>query len=114
MLACARRWGYLTATQHRWALLETAAGVGLWLALAAQVGLLSFLFVYVLPLLVANAIVMGFILTNHSLSPMTDQNDPLLSSLSVTLPPALGTSRPRSRSAAIYGPGSPVICTPTR
>jgi fatty acid desaturase len=32
---------------------------------------------------------MGFILTNHSLSPMTDQNDPLLNSLSVTLPPLL-------------------------
>lgn len=89
VLVRARSWGYLTATQHRWALLETAVVVGLWLALAVQVGLLSFLFVYVLPLLVANAIVMGFILTNHSLSPMTDQNDPLLSSLSVTLPPVL-------------------------
>ena len=29
---------------------------------------------------------MGFILTNHSLNPMTTQNDPLLNSLSVTLP----------------------------
>jgi fatty acid desaturase len=40
----------------------------------------------VLPLLVANSIVMGFILTNHSLSPLTSRNDPLLNSLSVTLP----------------------------
>jgi fatty acid desaturase len=40
----------------------------------------------VLPLLLANAIVMGFILTNHSLSPLSDVNDPLFNSLSVTAP----------------------------
>jgi fatty acid desaturase len=89
MLLRARRWGYLTPTEHRWALLETAVGVVLWSALLAQVGLWSFLLVYALPMLVANAVVMGFILTNHSLSPMTDHNDPLLNSLSVTLPPVL-------------------------
>ncbi len=89
VLLRARRWGYLTAAAHRWALLETALAVGLWSALALQVGLASFLWVYALPLLVANAVVMGFILTNHSLSPMTDRNDPLLNSLSVTLPPVL-------------------------
>jgi fatty acid desaturase len=89
VLICARRWGYLSKAEHRWALLETACGIGLWTALAIHVGLVSFLFVYLLPLLVANAIVMGFILTNHSLSPMTEQNDPLLSALSVTLPPVL-------------------------
>src|SRR5262249_10325741 len=40
------------------------------------------------PLLVANAVVMGYILTNHSLSPLTDVNDPLLNSLTVTVPRA--------------------------
>ena len=40
-----------------------------------------------LPLLVANAIVMAFIVTNHSLSPLTEVNDPLANSLSVTSPP---------------------------
>jgi fatty acid desaturase len=44
------------------------------------------LFVFVLPLLVANAIVMSFILTNHSLSPRVEINDPLVSGLSVTAP----------------------------
>ncbi len=44
------------------------------------------MFAFVLPLLVANAIVMGFILTNHSLSPLTHVNDPLMNSLSVTTP----------------------------
>jgi fatty acid desaturase len=89
VLACARRWGYLKRKEHRLALLETGLAVALWGALAINVGFVAFLFVYVLPLLVANAIVMGFILTNHSLSPMTTHNDPLLNSLSVTLPPAL-------------------------
>ena len=89
MLLRARRSRYLTPTEHRWALLETAVGVALWSTLALQWGMVSFLFMYLLPLFAANAIVMGFILTNHSLSPLTDQNDPLLNSLSVTLPPFL-------------------------
>lgn len=89
MLLVARRRGYLTAAEHRRALMETALGVGLWTALAISVGPVSFVFVYLLPLMLANAIVMGFILTNHSLSPMTLHNDTLLSSLSVTLPPVL-------------------------
>jgi fatty acid desaturase len=38
------------------------------------------------PLLVANAIVMAFILTNHSLSPRVEIDDPLASGLSVTVP----------------------------
>jgi fatty acid desaturase len=58
----------------------------LWTLLAVSVGLTSFVFVYLLPLMLANIIVMSFILTNHSLSPMAHHNDPLLSSLSVTLP----------------------------
>ena len=89
VLICARRWGYLNRSEHRRALLETALSVALWSTLAINVGMVSFIFVYLVPLMVANAIVMGFILTNHSLSPMTEQNDPLLNSLSVTLPPLL-------------------------
>jgi len=42
--------------------------------------------VYVFPLAVANAVVMAFILTNHSLSPRVEINDPLVSGLSVTAP----------------------------
>ena len=45
---------------------------------------MPFLFVYVLPLLVANVCVMAFILTNHSLSPRLETNDPLVSGLTVT------------------------------
>jgi fatty acid desaturase len=89
MLVVARRRGYLTASEHRRALLETALAAAAWAALAVSVGLVSFVLVYVVPLLVANAIVMAFILTNHSLSPMVPHNDPMLSTLSVTLPPML-------------------------
>lgn len=86
MLLVAGRRGYLTAREHRRALAETALGVALWTALAVSVGPLMFVFAYVVPLMLANAIVMSFILTNHSLSPMAPHNDTLLSSLSVTLP----------------------------
>ena len=40
----------------------------------------------VVPLVVANVVVMSFILTNHALSPANDANDPLLGSLTVTIP----------------------------
>ena len=86
MLLAARARGYLSAKEQAYAVLETLLGVALWTTFAFAMGGVAFLFGFVLPLLVANAIVMGFILTNHSLSPLTDINDPLLNSLSVTTP----------------------------
>ena len=56
------------------------------LVLAALVGFVAFLFVFVVPLLVGNTIIMAFILTNHSLSPRVPVNDPLVTGLSVTAP----------------------------
>ncbi len=90
MLWEARRLGILTAPQQRRALLETALGMSVWGGLAVLVGGVAFVFVYAIPLVIANVIAMSFILTNHSLSPLTrDVNDPLINSLSVTLPRAL-------------------------
>jgi len=86
MLLAARARGFLSAKEQAYAILETLLGVALWTTLAFALGGLAFVFAFVLPLLVANAIVMGFILTNHSLSPLTVINDPLLNSLSVTTP----------------------------
>ena len=80
----ARQHGFLTPARHRLAIAETALGLLVWAVVAALVGFVPFLFVYVLPLLVANACVMAFILTNHSLNPRVDENDPLASGLSVT------------------------------
>jgi fatty acid desaturase len=80
---------YLPERERRWALLESALAAGFWLTLALVIGGLPFLFAFVLPLLVANVVVMSFILTNHSLRPHTEVNDPLVNSLSVKLPRAL-------------------------
>jgi fatty acid desaturase len=89
VLMRARRVGILSPRLHRRAILETALGVAFWIAVAVLVGFVPFLFIYFLPLLVANSIVMAFIVTNHNLSPLTETNDPLANSLSVTLPRAL-------------------------
>ena len=85
-LLLARQRGFVKPGALRLAILETAAGVAVWALLAAHIGLVPFLFAYVLPLLAGNAIVMAFILTNHSLSPRVEINDPLVSGLSVTAP----------------------------
>ena len=86
ILLLARSNGILPPHLYRRAILETLVGVLVWTAVGFLVGPLAFLFVYVLPLIVANAIVMAFILTNHNLSPLSPINDPLVNSLSVTLP----------------------------
>ena len=77
---------FLSARAFGLALAETAAGVAVWAVVAALVGFVPFLFVFVLPLVVANIIVMSFILTNHALSPRIAVNDPLVSGLTVTVP----------------------------
>ena len=85
-LITARGRGFLTGAQHVRAIAETVLGVAIWAGVAMLVGFVPFLFAFVLPLLVANACVMAFILTNHSLSPRVAVNDPLASGLTVTVP----------------------------
>jgi fatty acid desaturase len=75
---------FLSARERRFAIAETLLGVAVWATVAMLVGFWAFVFVFVMPLVVANMIVMSFILTNHSLSPMIPVNDPLVSGLSVT------------------------------
>jgi fatty acid desaturase len=89
MLWTARKRGFLTPRLHRRALMESALGWLFWGTVAFVVGFVPFIFVYLLPLVVANSIVMTFIMTNHNLSPLTPVNDPLVNSLSVTLPRVL-------------------------
>ena len=85
MLIGARRKGLLGRHEHRWALAETGLGVAVWAAVALWLGPLHFLVGYLAPLVVANWIVMAFILTNHGLSPLGATNDPLVNTLSVTV-----------------------------
>lgn len=89
MLFKAGKTGMLQPHLHRRAIIETLTGVSVWTAVGFLVGPLAFVFVYVLPLVVANTIVMSFIMTNHNLSPLSPVNDPLVNSLSVTLPRVL-------------------------
>jgi fatty acid desaturase len=86
ILITSRKRGMLRPAEHRIALFETGLGVLFWMFLMFLVGPLPFLFLYVFPLMIANSIVMAYILTNHSLSPQTQRNDPLINSLSVTVP----------------------------
>jgi fatty acid desaturase len=86
VLLTAHGLGWMSRRDHRRALAETALGVAFWVALALLLGAWTFLFAFALPLLIANALVMAFIFANHSLSPLTDVNDPLVNSLSVTVP----------------------------
>ncbi len=83
-LLSARRRGLLKPRAFGLAIAETLAGLAVWATVAALVGFVPFLFAFVIPLLVANVIVMSFIVTNHSLSPRVELNDPLVSGLSVT------------------------------
>jgi len=86
VLVAARSRFQISAHDQRRAVIETAVMGGFWIAVACAVGAVTFLFAFVLPHVVANIIVMSFIVTNHGLSPATDDNDPLLGSLSVTAP----------------------------
>ncbi|MBA3539679.1 MAG: fatty acid desaturase [Deltaproteobacteria bacterium] len=78
--------GFLSKRERRFAIAETALGIAVWATVAVAVGFVPFLFVFVLPHVIANMIVMAFILTNHALSPRTQINDPLVTGLSVTNP----------------------------
>ncbi|HEX7839018.1 MAG TPA: fatty acid desaturase [Kofleriaceae bacterium] len=89
VLFAAHKTGVLSGRLQRRAIIESLAGVAVWAAVASLVGASAFVFVYLLPLIVANSIVMVFILTNHNLSPLSPVNDPLVNSLSVTLPRVL-------------------------
>jgi fatty acid desaturase len=86
LLGTARRRRYLSTRQYQAAVAETAIGIGLWAGLAIWIGFVPFIFAFLIPLVIGNAVVMSYILTNHGLSPLTAVNDPLLNSLSVTTP----------------------------
>ena len=86
LLISARSRLQMSARDHRRALAEAALAVACWVAVGFAIGPVAFVFVFVIPLVIANIVVMSFIVTNHGLSPATDENDPLLGALSVTIP----------------------------
>lgn len=68
---------------------ESAAMAVFWCWLAFQIGVRGSLFVIVIPMLVANTVVMSYIVTNHLLMPLVDDDDQLASSMGVTTHPWL-------------------------
>jgi fatty acid desaturase len=77
---------YLPPRQHRLALAETAAALAFWVGLSVWLGIDVLVFGWLLPLAVGSTVLMAHIVTNHSLSALTEVNDPLRNSFSVTLP----------------------------
>ncbi|MBM7095018.1 MULTISPECIES: fatty acid desaturase family protein [Alteribacter] len=57
-----------------------------WIGLLLWIGPVKWIFAFLLPLLIANFIVMAYISTNHRLNPLVPVNDPLANSLTVTVP----------------------------
>jgi len=86
LLSWAPKSGQMSKRAWRLALAESLVAVALWTGLAVAIGPLKFIFAYLIPLAVVNLVVISYILTNHSLSPLGEVNDPLLNSLSVTAP----------------------------
>ena len=86
VLLAARTQLRMPKRDHRRAVGETIFSVACWIAVAIAIGAGPFLLAFALPVVVANVVVMAFILTNHGLSPATEDNDPLLGALSVTAP----------------------------
>jgi fatty acid desaturase len=84
ILVAARSQLRISRRAHWCAIVETLAVSALWIAVAIAIGASAFVFAFVLPLLVANAVVMLFIVTNHSLCSATDVADPMIGALSVT------------------------------
>ncbi len=57
-----------------------------WGSLLPLLGFANFFWAYLLPLFVGNFVAMCYIATNHLLNPQMDEVDPVLGSLSVTVP----------------------------
>jgi len=91
LLFHSQRNNYYARVSRRTVYSESAAMLAFWIGVLLLVGPYCFLFIYVLPALVANALIMSYIATNHFLNPLTEQNDPLANTLSVTGPRWLET-----------------------
>src|SRR5215831_5638012 len=57
-----------------------------WIALGFALGLRGAVYAILVPWMVVNSVLMSYITTNHFLRPLTQENEPLLHSMSVTSP----------------------------
>jgi fatty acid desaturase len=72
---------------RRRAIIDSAVCAAIWVAVIVLAGPFYALFAVVVPIVVTNMLVMGYIATNHFMRPLTTVNDPLENSMSVTTLP---------------------------
>ncbi|MBI4292370.1 MAG: acyl-CoA desaturase [Betaproteobacteria bacterium] len=84
-----RRCQGFESLNRRRAAAESGAMAAFWCCLGFQLGLWSSLLVIVIPMLVANTVVMSNTVTNHFLNPLVDDEDQLATSMGVTTHPWL-------------------------
>lgn len=77
------------SVDHRAVNLELAAQILIAIGFLAITGPSLWLWVFIIPTIVQNYLVMSYISTNHNLSPLTSENNPLVNSLTVTNHPLL-------------------------
>lgn len=68
---------------RRRCVIDSAVSLAAWIGVGVLAGPFHALFAVVVPLVVANFIVMGYIATNHFMRPLTNSNDPIENSMSV-------------------------------
>jgi fatty acid desaturase len=78
--------GAFRARERALVVLQFVGPVVFWGGLLPLLGLAKWFFAYLLPLMLANFLVIAYISTNHQLNPLTEVNDPLANSLSVIVP----------------------------
>lgn len=71
---------------RRRAIAETFGYAACWIALATAAGAVGAIYVVVIPHVIANALVMSYIATNHLLRPLSETDDPLTTAMSVRNP----------------------------
>jgi len=64
--------------------LESAALLAFWIAISILAGVRGMVLVVILPMLVANAVILSYVLTNHMLRPLSAASDILTTTMSVT------------------------------
>lgn len=72
--------------ERRIVLAQLAVPALVWAGLLMAMGPAKWAFAYLIPLMIANFVVICYISTNHQLNPLTAVNDPLANSLSVSVP----------------------------
>jgi fatty acid desaturase len=81
--------GIFDSMNHRKATIELAVQVAFIGSMMYLAGPSNWVWAFAIPFFVQNYLLMSYISTNHNLSPLTNENDPLANSLSVTNHPVL-------------------------